>query len=554
MREKASACPTVAGRDTVRARAACGSAFVVSLVLALLSGCESAPRPAVDDRTYGGTVVLAGPADLDHANPLVTADAYTQEVNRFLLFTTLVRYGPDLTIEPYLAESWTMDGDTAVTFVLRRDVMWHDGVRTTAEDVRFTLATAMNPAAAYPNAAYLSDWRAVEVIDSFTVRVSFRPHADPLTAVALLPVAPAHLLGGTAPEELRTAAFNRSPVGNGPFRFVSQQASDRWVFAANTEFPAALGGRPMVDRVVWRVIPDRQAQVTELLTDNADVVLIPPAEAFVDLAARPGLNGLVRPSFKYTFVGWNGKRAPFDDARVRRALTMAIDRAEIVQTLRAGKGDLAAGPVHPNHWAFDRTLEPLPFDTAAARALLAQAGILDRTGDSRLERPDGRAFAFDLEFQANSDFNRSMVEMIQADLAAIGVSARPRPLDWSTLVAHVSSPERAFDAVLMGWEADFRVDVRDLFHSASMEGPFQLASYRNTEVDALLDRASSIVNREESMPVWHQLQRILRDEQPWTFLYYYPDLILTSQRLQVMDMDLRGVLASVTRWTLAPGN
>jgi peptide/nickel transport system substrate-binding protein len=526
----------------------------VSIVLGLLSGCEPAPQPAVDDRTHGGTLVIAGPGDLDHANPLVTADAYTQEVNRFLLFTPLVRYAADLTIEPYLAESWTMDGDTALTFALRRDVMWHDGVRTTAEDVRFTIATAMNPAAAYPNAAYFSDWQGVEVIDSFTVRASFRPHADPLSAVALLPIAPAHLLASVAPEELRTATFNRAPVGNGPFRFVSQQASDRWVFAANTDFPAGLGGRPYVDRVVWRVIPDRQAQVTELLTDNADLVLIPPAEAFDDLAARPGVNGLVRPSFKYTFVGWNGQRAPFGDARVRRALTLAIDRAEIIQTLRAGEGDLAAGPIHPNHWAFDRSLEPLPFDTATARTLLAEAGILDRNGDSRLEHPDGREFAFDLEFQANSDFNRSMVEMIQADLGAIGVTARPRPLDWSTLVAHVSSPEREFDAVLMGWEADFRVDLRDLFHSAMLDGPFQLASYDNPPVDSLLDRAGKIVNREESMPVWHQLQRILRDEQPWTFLYYYPDLMLSSERLHGADMDLRGILATVTRWTLAAGN
>jgi peptide/nickel transport system substrate-binding protein len=147
-----------------------------------------------------------------------------------------------------------------------------------------------------------------------------------------------------------------------------------------------------------------------------------------------------------------------------------------------------------------------------------------------------------------------MVEMIQADLGAIGVTARPRPLDWSTLVAHVSSPEREFDAVLMGWEADFRVDLRDLFHSAMLDGPFQLASYDNALVDSLLDRAGKIVNREESMPVWHQVQRILRDEQPWTFLYYYPDLMLSSERLQVMDMDLRGVLASITRWTLTPGN
>ena len=522
----------------------------VVFAFAFLLGCGDGPARR---EPSGGTLVVAGSADLDHANPLVTADAWTQEFNRFLLFTPLVRYAPDLEIEPYLAESWTMHGDTAVTFVLRRDVTWHDGVRTTARDVEFTIARAMEPATTYPNAAAFADWTRVEAVDSFTVRATFRPHADPLAALALLPIAPAHLLADVEPEELRTAAFNRTPVGNGPFRFVSQRANDRWVFASNPDFPEDLGGRPSVDRVVWRVIPDRQAQLTELLTGNADVVLIPPAEEYPSLAARPELNGAVRPSFKYTFVGWNGKRAPFGDARVRRALTMAIDRGEIIQALRAGEGQVAAGPIHPNHWAYDPELEPLPFDTAAARVLLAEAGILDRNGDSLLDRADGSDFAFDLEFQANSDFNRNMAQMIQADLAAIGITARPRPLDWGTLVAHVSSPERDFDAVLMGWEADFRIDLEDLFHSGSMSGPFQLASYHNAEVDALLERAGTIVNRDDALPLWHQLQRILRDEQPWSFLYYYPDLVLTRGRVHVDGMDLRGVFAGVGRWRIAAG-
>ncbi|MCI0437492.1 MAG: ABC transporter substrate-binding protein [Gemmatimonadetes bacterium] len=544
--------PVPAARsDAIRAWLEYTALFVVALVLFWFAfACDSASRRDPSRAATGGTLVIAGPTDLDHANPLVSADGWAQEINRFLLFLPLVRFGPDLDIQPWLARSWTLHGDTAVTFVLRRDVLWHDGRRTSARDVEFTFAAATDTAIAHPSAGYFTDWISVEAVDSFTVHARFRPHADPLAGVALLPIAPAHLLDTIPPAQLRAAAFNRAPIGNGPFRFASQLPGDRWVFEANADFPPGLGGRPHLDRIVWRVIPDRQAQLTELLTDNAHVVLIPPAERFVELASRDGLHGYVRPTFKYAFIGWNGLRAPFSDARVRRGLTMAIDRAEILGALRSGHGTLAAAPVHPNHWAYDPALEAIPFDSGAARALLARAGLTDRDGDGTLEHADGSPFRFELEFQASNDFNRNMAEMIAADLSAIGVHAVPRPLDWNTLVSHVSSPDRTFDAVLMGWEADFRIDLRDLFHSASLGGPFQLASYRDAGVDSLLDAVTGLADRKAALPLWHDVQQRLRDDQPWTFLYFFPDLILTSSRLQGVDMDLRGAFATLAMWWL----
>ncbi|MGH7554251.1 MAG: ABC transporter substrate-binding protein [Longimicrobiales bacterium] len=528
-----------------------GLLFFLSTAVASCDRRASEPA-AADAATYGGSLVVAGPADLDAANPLTTPDAWTQEIHRHVMFMTLIRFGPRLELQPYLARSWRMEGDTAAMFELRRDVFWHDGRLTTAHDVRFTFERALDPKTAYPNASYFAEWKSVEVMDSFTLRLRFRPHADPLAGAALLPIVPEHLLGSVPPAELATAPFNQSPVGNGPFRLVSHQENDRWTFEADASFPRELGGRPFVDRLVWRVVPDRAAQVTELLTGNADLILGTPADQFAELGARAGIQSIVRPSFKYSFIGWNGKRAPFGDARVRRALTLAIDRKAILDHLRSGYGQVAVGPVHPNHWAYDESLQPLPFDTAAARALLAQAGIVDRGGDANLETASGKPFAFELKFQAGNTFSQSASEMIQADLARIGVRVSVRAVEWSTLVGDISSAARNFDAVLMGWESDFRVDVRDLFHSRLLDGPFQLASYRNAELDELMDRAALTADRVASLPLWHSIQRTLRDDQPWTFLYYYPDLILARDGVRGLDMDLRGVFAGAARWRAVP--
>jgi peptide/nickel transport system substrate-binding protein len=216
---------------------------------------------------------------------------------------------------------------------------------------------------------------------------------------------------------------------------------------------------------------------------------------------------------------------------------------------------VATGPIMPFHWAYDPAVAPIPFDPDSARALLARAGIRDRDGDGILERPDGSDFALEIEIPAGNDLSRDVAEAIRGDLANLGVAATTRALELGTLFADVTSPERDFDAALLGWSGDFRLDLRDTFHSRAMEGPYQFASYSNTALDSLMDRAVRERSRERATPLWHQVQRILVDEQPWTVLYYQTDAFLAQERLRGLDMDIRGGLVHVTDWWLEePGS
>jgi hypothetical protein len=155
---------------------------------------------------------------------------------------------------------------------------------------------------------------------------------------------------------------------------------------------------------------------------------------------------------------------------VRRALSYAIDRGEILRTLRAGYGQLAVGPIGPYHWAFDSTIAPLPFSPDSARALLAQAGITDRNGDGRLDLPDGRTFTIELEFPGASVVNRDIAQVIDADLEELGVRLEQRSVDYNAMIQRVISPERDFDAFITSFENDFRINLRDLFHSGACAG------------------------------------------------------------------------------------
>lgn len=523
------------------------------LALPFLAGCGGDGADTVPP-SYGGTLVIAAPTDLDFANSLVSVEAYTRELLQNALFLPLLRYDEELGYEPRLARAWELLADTGVVFHLRDDVSWHDGVRTTAYDVAFTYERARDPATGYANARDFQDWRAVEVLDSFTVRFGFAPHPDPLASWIPLAIMPRHLLDSIPPARLRQAGFNHDPVGNGPFRFSSFQANDRWVFTANPDFPAELGGRPFLDRIVWRTIPESSARITELLTGRADLIIGVPAREMQQLNGAAGVQTLVRPSRKYQALIWNGRRKGLDDQRVRRALTLAINRSEILQVMRGGYGDLATGPIYPAHWAFDSTLVPLPFDPEAARALLAEAGYRDRRGNGRVEDAEGRPLEVELLIPTGNEYNRNIATMVQAQLATIGVRLQPRLLDFATLAATITSPERDFDAVFLSWESGFRLDLADLFHSAALDGPFQFASYRNEELDRLIDQATR-AERADARPLWRQVQSILHEEQPWTIFFYTPDLFAHREELQGVKMDIRGTLTGIAGWwkAEAPG-
>ena len=511
--------------------------FLLCALLAL-SACADAPEQsaAASRRDTAGVAVIALQADLEYANVLVAGDRFTNEVLRYALFLPLVHYTAALDYQPALAESYTFEGDSAVTFKLRRDVYWHDGQHTTAHDVAFTFNRAADTATAFPNSDWLIGWGQPVVIDSFTVRFPLERMADPLASVALFPIMPRHLLEATPAAQLRQSPFNKNPVGNGPFRFVEYRAGDRWVLEANRAFPTALGGPPPLKRVVLRVIPDATAQAAELKAGNVDLALAIPVDQYQALDADPALRGIGRTTRQYAFVAWNTKRPGLSDPRVRRALTYAMDRPTMLAVVRKGHGELAASPIGRESWAFDSSLPPLPYNPDSARALLAAAGW----GDGKLK--------IELKYGANSQTAAAIAEMVRSDLSKVGVQVTPRALEYNTLLSQITSPRREFDAVMQAWENDIRPNFRDMFHSAVLRGPFQFASYTNPEVDRIIDQASSEPDRAKAKPLWSRFQTIMREEQPWTVIFHLRDLYIARERLQGVQMDVRGAFVTMPQW------
>ncbi|MEK6768720.1 MAG: peptide ABC transporter substrate-binding protein [Gemmatimonadota bacterium] len=483
-----------------------------------------------------GTVFYASGADLQSINPLIATHPLAKQVQRYALFMTLARYDPALVPEPYLAERWSWTADRhALDLTLRRDVRWHDGAPTTSADVAFTLDAARDPATGYPRAGDLACVTGVAAPDSFAVRVSFcraqERFPDVLTDLAILPE---HLLGTTTHHALRTSSFNEEPVGNGPFRFVSHQPGRRWVFAANPDFPRALGGPPRFQRLVVVVVDEATTKLAGLVTGELDFAGILPMHAGLVRRTR-GLDALDYPILLTYGLVWNTSRPPFDDLRLRRALTMALDREQLVRAYLYGFGEVADGPVPPSH-PLAVAVPRVPFDRGVAAVRLDSLGW--RLGPDGARAREGRRLAFTLNTVGSAD--NVLEQMIQADLAAVGVEVRIRQLELGAFLAAAQGGARDYDALVTGISGDLALGyLGALFDSRRMSGPLQYAQYRSDAVDRALDAGD-----------FAEVQRLAARDVPVTFLYHARGVQGARRRVGGVTMDLRGELATLARWRI----
>ncbi len=533
--------------------------LLLALGLAACGGDRSGGTPADDPdvpeaERFGGTVVAALGQDISDINPLTSTDNNANQMNMFVLFTPVIRYDEKFEPIPGLARSWELNADTTeLTLHLRDDVHWHDGVKTTAYDLKFAYDRARNPETGYANTSFWTHYGDAVAADSFTLKVKMEPHAEYLDPWRTFFAVPRHVLQDVPPAQLKSHPFGtRQPLGNGPFRFVSRVAGQSWNFEANPDYPAELGGRPYVDRLVIRVIPDATARLTELLTGRVDYYVQVTPEQTPRLEGSGRARLITFPFRSYVFVGWNQRREFFRDERVRRALTMAINKQGIIDGVMYGHGEVAHSSIPSIFWQHDPGLRPEPaYDPEGAKRLLAEAGWVDRNGDGIVENERGQPFSFTLKTNQGNLERKDITEVIQSDLRRIGVDARPTLVEFGTLIDQLNTT-RDFDAVVMGWVTEFRQSDTDLMSCDKMDTPYQWIGHCDPETDRLRDSLPRIVDREAAKPLWSRYQQKLAETQPYTFLYFQQRLEGVSNRLRNVHPDARGDFVGVDKWWILP--
>jgi peptide/nickel transport system substrate-binding protein len=519
----------VVSRRTLRLLAAVGAA-----ALLLLSGCrresmpENAPGPS---RT---PVAAASPAPigyLDESRDGQPADggtlyrrldlephtldplrSTTNSEGDIIALTTrnLLDYDARLDLTAGLADRWEVSDDhRTYTLHIRTDARWEDGSPVTAEDAVFTIEKIRDPK--FPAAGFLrsnfEDLKDIEALDAQTFRATFQqPYAFRLN-VFHMPIVSKKLY----------RARSRSAAGNGPYRL------DRWKTGETVTLLRSdryFGARPHADRVVFRILPDDATAYRALTTGELDEMRLPSSlvrETRTDprFAARDRLVQFFDLSFDV--ITLNNRSPFFSDPRVRRALTMLFDRGEVVRDLFEGSARVISGPWSPESPAYDVGVDPLPFDPAAARQLLAQAGWTDTDGDGILDR-EGKPFHFELLVPAGATASEQIAQVFEKDMAGGGIGVDIRRLDAATVFDRQDRGE--FEAVLSAWENFDPIPDPYPYYDSSQWPPAGANSgfYKDAGADRLMEEARREFDPKKRREIYHALHRVFRDDPPDIFI------------------------------------
>jgi peptide/nickel transport system substrate-binding protein len=513
---------------------------LVGLAWAALLGCWSAPRPA-------DVAIYASGTDLESGNPLVTIHSLSRQLQRYALFVTLAKYDAELRPVPYAARAWEWSADhRALTLHLADGLRWHDGKPTTARDVAFTIDAARDPVTGFWRAADLANIDSVHAIDDTTAVIDFRA-PQPAFPVVLceLPIVPLHLLGATPHADMKRAAFNFAPVGNGPFRFVERRVGASWSFRRNEEFPEALGGPPELAGLIVTVVDEPTTKFAGLASGELDVAGIAPTMAHL-VGRDPSLRVLDYPILFTTGIVFNVTKPPFDDARVRRAVSLSIDRDRIVRAALAGFGRAASGPVPPES-PFAAPPEP-QHDTAAADKLFDAAGWL-RQPNGRRSR-GGRTFDFDLLTVGSGD--NALEQLVQADLAARGIQVNIRQVELGAFLTDARATDKKFDALVTGVPGDVSLSfLASMFETRQRGGALDYSGFHDASLDLLFARTREARDDSSRVVAWRAVQHVLADSMPVAWIYHSRGVQGVARRLQNVTMDLRGELVTLSQWRIA---
>lgn len=501
------------------------------LLLAGLLAAASCGPPASGPEAARDSVrfpIPTDPSSLAYTRANDTVSVIVDE----LIGCPLVAWSRELEPVPRAAESWTLaDDGRTVRFHLRGGLTWHDGTPVTSRDVVNTFEQLSAPEAA--GSSFADGFGAVsgvEVVDELTVDVTYEEVFSRAVSIWTSPLVPAH-----------RPADDPEPLGCGPWRLAGWQRGQRIVLEAN---PDHVSGPPPLERLELEILADYSTRFAAFRAGNVDMCGLLPAH-WKTLREIDGWQQRweVAPYHVlfFWYVAWrmDGSNPFFEDGRVRLAMTHAIDREGMLESLFDGDGIVATTSFHPDTWAYDHSLKPWPFSPPRARELLDEAGWTDPDGDGTRER-EGQEFRFTLSFPQTSAETEKIATLVQAQLAEVGVVVELEPLEWAVFLERTR--QGAFEAMMSGRRLGPAPDPHDLWHSSQASGGANYAALRDAEIDRLIETARRTVDRDEQRTLYHRIQRRLHELQPDTFFFYPTSRLAWNQEIVGVEVGPLGPL------------
>jgi peptide/nickel transport system substrate-binding protein len=535
----------------------------VGLFLAATS-CRGNERAGTSGET-GGTLIVSVATDAGSIFPPHVTDALGAAV-RDQLYDRLADLGDDMNtigdkdFTPRLADRWDWSADSlSIAFHVDPKARWHDGTPVRANDVRYSYRVFSDPKVGSSVAPTIVNVDSVSVRDSLTAVVWYKSRRPEqfYDFVYQVYVLPEHMFKDVPGEQLRTSELARRGIGSGRFRLARWDAGQRIELIADT---ANYRGRAKLDRAVWSIAPDAGAAMAQLLSGRADMLELVPPDQIARVDSNPAVHTVPYPAFQYAFMGMNSvdparpsqPHPIFGDARVRRAVSMALDRRAMLQNVYGRIGKLSRGPF-PSSIAFaDTTLQLPPYDVNQAETLLDSAGWRRPAAGSTRQK-NGKPLRFAITVPVSSRIRMAYAVLIQEQLAKVGIQAELDQLQPNVMLERMFAHK--FDAALIAQFTDPSPSgYRQQWGSeGATQGGQNYVWYRNPAYDALVDSALSTSDAGKMKAHMRRAFQIQIQDAPAVWLYDVQNIAAIHRRFQIQPMRADGWWGHLADWTIPPG-
>ncbi len=540
--QQPTAIPQIPTQAMATSSAAAGSAATVTRAASPAAVMTPAGTPAVAGQR-GGTVRFPVGSD-PVPNPISAPGGLASIFGNKLLFNGLIRYNSKtLNPEGDLAERWDFSADgKELTFKLRSGVKWHDGQPFTAEDVKFTFDTMLDTKVTARFRSNIRGVTEVQVLDPLTVKLKLSASLPslPIQLGYNVLMVPKHLLQGkdlNAPTD-----FLKKPIGTGPFKIVEYTPGSTMTVERNEAFHF---GAPLLDRITLRVIPDINSQLAQMKSGELDFMLMEPDQA----ASLGGSSNIVvqnAAQVNYYYIAYNNSRPYFADKAVRQALTMAVNREEIVKSILGGAGRVAYGPINPLlAWAHTDDVQKWPYNPEMAKQQLDAAGW--KVGAGGIREKDGQKLAFELIVDRGNTTRESTAAVAQQAWKNIGADVKINTMEFNASLERLQKGD--YDTIV---EWFITAPDLDLLAYYGTGGTSNFWKYSNPQVDTLLDQARSEIDQTKRGALYKEFLKLIAEDQPMLFTYFPQEIRGLSSKLQnVPAVGIRDAIVYSYQWSLS---
>ena len=500
-------------------------ALAMVMIFALFAGCkktEPAPngvenKPNNENKGTDKPVTTKERTDIviGSASDVVSPDPHNQNDTSsgrvlHMMFDTLATMDGKGEFHPMLAESWETPSDTEYVFKLRKGVKFHNDVEMKASDVKFSIERCMASAKTKQATDSIDK---IEVVDDYTVKITTKyPFAPFMSKIA------ASTKCAIMPEEYTKAQgenFQKAPIGTGPMKFKSWTPNNEFIVVRNDNY---WNGIPKTTSITIRVIPEATSLTIALENGEVDIVESVIAVDAKRVKENANLKTMEQVQGSVTYLGMNYLKKPFDDNRVRKAIAYAIDRQAIIDVVLEGYGEPLNSVFPPMMPAFNDKIEGYPYDLEKAKALLAEAGYNE---GSKLT----------LEIATSGDERNRIAQLIQNDLAKVGITVDITLLEWSAYLEYVGGKDHSM--FILGWSNAYDPDgnMFDVFHK-DRPSTTNRSHYKNDEVSALIEKARQELDWNKREAMYKELQVKIMDEPVWIPLFAKTGIIGMNKGLE----------------------